>query len=187
MGQVFTMKFDTRPLAAFFADLKKSTPVAVSRAINRTVATAQTDSGRAIAADMGLTVATAKAAMRVSKSTPTKLSGYIIVSGKRLPLIDFKAKGPEPSRGRGRGVSAISEGGRRKRYPNAFIARTKSGHRGVFQRQGTGRLPIFELPGASIAFVFAKLIPLGEAKRAADLKKNIEREMNFAVLSAKAS
>jgi hypothetical protein len=57
----------------------------------------------------------------------------------------------------------------------------RSGHRGVFQRSGTKRLPIYELFGPSIARVFEKLIPVGEARRTEVLLKNLRHEVEFAL------
>jgi hypothetical protein len=106
---------------------------------------------------------------------------------KRIPLFDFGAKGPVPSRGKGRGVTVKG-----KRYPHAFIATVGSGrHTGVFQRRpGANRrgpaphrsqLPIYELFGRSIGRVFIKFRPLGHARALEALAKNIQSEFQFAL------
>lgn len=56
--------------------------------------------------------------------------------GKEVPL------GKYPSRQTRRGVSIMVNRGQRKLIRGAFIARMKSGHVGVFMREGKSRLPI---------------------------------------------
>lgn len=157
---------------------------AAARAINRTLTSERASIGSDVAKDMGLKLATVKDAMTIEKATTSTLSGRLIARGKRIPRIEFDARGPEPSRGRGRGVSYRGEGGR-IRVPNAFIATVGSGgHRGVFVRRTTKRLPIRELFGPSIAHVFEKLVPNGEARRNEVLVKNLQHEIEFALSRA---
>jgi hypothetical protein len=124
-------------------------------------------------------------------------------SAKRIPLIDWDARGPYPSRGKGRGVSTSlrtsgvtaikargkalgvggSTGGGRGRYPHAFIAQMRSGHRGVFQRGGTKRMPIFELFGPSIARVADKYTAAAAARGMDQLRKNLVSEFRYAMRS----
>jgi hypothetical protein len=113
----------------------------------------------------------------------------------RIPLIDFGARGPEPSRGRGSGVT-YRMGGAQKRLPHAFIARLASGHRGVFERtQGKfmriqkrswkkKRQAIHEKFGPSLPHVFAKLVPIGIARGVEALITNLEHEFQFAMREA---
>jgi hypothetical protein len=123
------------------------------------------------------------------------MTARLISSGARIPLIDFSARGPEPSRGRGRGVS-YKLAGAGGRLPHAFIATMRSGHRGVFERSPGGKrrgpkpersqLPIHEKFGPSIAVVFQHQIPVGEARRAEVLVKNVQHEIEFALSRAAA-
>ena len=162
-------------------------PVAVARGINRTAGSERTAMARAVASDMGIPVKAAREAIAVRKASAANLTAQVIAKGKRLPLIDFKARGPEPSRGRGRGVSYVMQGQRRT-IPNAFIATVSragdegqhAGHRGVFVRKmQAGRLPIVQLRGVSIAVAFAHLVPAGEARRAETLAGNVTHEIEF--------
>jgi hypothetical protein len=114
---------------------------------------------------------------------------------KRIPLIKFGARGPEPSRGKGRGVSYKLGGQGKQRVPNAFIATMPSGHRGVFVRamgahgplQGSlarlaksgGRLPIRELAGPSLGHVFARYRPEAQGIAAEFFDRNFARELKF--------
>jgi hypothetical protein len=143
---------------------------------------------RAVAQDMGIKVAAARERITVDKATAAHLVTRVIARGKRLPVIDLKARGPYPSRGRGRGVSWVTQGGQRRTIVNAFIATVTragqdggehEGHKGVFIRLGKKRLPIKQLYGASIAHAFGNLIPAGEARRNEVLLKNVEHEIQF--------
>jgi len=97
---------------------------------------------------------------------------------KRIPLMKFNAKGPVPSRGRGRGVTYRLRGGR-GRVENAFIATMKSGHVGVFRRAGKARLGIVELFGPSLGQVFKKFRPAGLARAWEVFQKNFDHELDF--------
>lgn len=179
--------------AAAIQRLKQRAPAAIARAINRTAASVETAMARVIAADMGMNVGDVKRYISIDDATPGRPVANIRASAKPIPLIDFKARGPYPSRGRGRGVTAKLKGGA-GRYPTAFIATMGSGHTGVFQRAPGARrhggpphrsqLPIFELKGPSIWHVFAKHLGVGLARAAEQLPKNLRSELAFASTKA---
>lgn len=173
-----TLTVDTRDWEQRLALLGKRAPVALARALNRTGASERTAMGRAVSKDMGLKVAVAREAIKVEKATAASLAVRVVARGKRLPLIDFKARGPEPSRGRGRGVSYVMQG-QRKRLDHAFIATVGAGHRGVFVRTGPRRLPIKQLFGVSIAKSFENQIDAGVARRKEVLLTQVEHEIEF--------
>lgn len=183
---MFALRWDARQCIADLEALKSGGAAkAIARGINRTAASEKVALSREVAKDMGLAVGVAKDAISIEQARPTRLSARVIGKGSRIPLVDFKARGPEPSRGRGRGVTARLPGGK-GRYPSAFIATMKSGHRGVFQRvPNADRTPMFELFGPSIGKVFEKVVPVGEARRAEVLNKNVQRELEFALSRAK--
>lgn len=172
--------------------------IASVRALNRSIVSARLPVIKKVAADMGIRQKTVRDAITIEDATRTKLVARMTARGARLPLIDFAAKGPMPSRGRGRGVTA-KVGGKRTRYKNAFLATTRSGHTGVFKRDesrpmsGKSRgawsknLPIVQLHGPSIVHVFEKYRDVGvEAGREA-LMKNLSHEMQWAIDSASVS
>ena len=160
---------------------------------------------REVSRDLGLKVGTVRDEVKVAEARPganvtavelSTLTARVSVSGKRIPLIEFGARGPQPSRGRGRGVTARLKGGK-GRYPHAFIVRLKSGHVGVFERvpdskrhgpkPNRSQLPVFELRGPSLPLVFAKYLPLGVARATEQLTKNLEHEFAFAMRAAAAA
>ncbi len=162
----------------------------IARALNRGIESARTFMSREIAGDTGLRVKDARDAFSLVHANEARLEATLGASLKRIPLIRFNARGPEPSRGQGRGVSYRLSGGR-GRHPNAFIATLKSGHRGVFVRVGAGErkspgawsknLPIRELFGPSLGKVFAKYRPAGLARAAEVFETNLKHDLDRAL------
>ncbi|HEV8642168.1 MAG TPA: phage tail protein [Methylomirabilota bacterium] len=188
---------DTRDLERAFDALGAEAPRAVARAMNRTIATVKTAAVRASAAVLTLPQKDVRPAFFESRATSTRLEADLRASGKRIPLIAFGARGPEPSRGRGRGVTYRLPGGRgRGTVPSGFIATMRSGHRGVFKRTSNlypparrgpkpnrAWLPIRELFGPSIPRVLLEGRE-GDALRtlaAEALVTNLEHEVAFLV------
>lgn len=191
MSQAITIRVDMSDASRAFGALKGRGPKAMARALNRSAVTTRTVMMRAVAADMGIKVGTAREAISVMNAVPSRLVAKVEAKGARIPLIKFGAKGPTPSRGRGSGVRAKLKGGKR-RYPDAFIATMRSGHTGVFQRAGAGssrksrgawskNLPIYELHGPSIAHVFGKHSKAGLDAGEAALRKNLQHEFRYAL------
>lgn len=194
MATLFSVKFSLEAaLKQLNVEVTRRVNVGCSRALNRTVTSERAALSSAIAKDMGIRVGVAREGMSIDKATAANLAARVVCRGKRIPLIDLGARGKEPSRGKGRGVTYIGEGGGRVRNPHAFIATVGAHrHRGVFIRAVKSRprkglpahspgLPIKELFGASIVKVFEKMVPIGEARRNEVLMKNVQHEINFAL------
>lgn len=152
---------------------------AVVRAINRGIKSARTFMVRSIADDTGLASKTVRDALRLDLATEDRPEATLAAKLKRIPLIDFHATGPEPSRGKGRGVAYRLSGGR-TRLPHAFIATMPSGHRGVFARQTKARLGISELKGPSLGHVFGKYREAGFDVAKDAMAKNLTHELVWA-------
>lgn len=78
---------------------------------------------------------------------PEDLEWRIDLSNKPMPLSAY------PHRQVKRGVSVAVNRAKRKIIKSAFVATMKSGHRGIFVREGNKRLPIRELLSTRIADV----------------------------------
>lgn len=83
----------------------------------------------------------------LSLSRPTgsdinTLEWALLVSGGPVPLVAY------PARQTRKGVSVEVNRGKRTLVAHAFLATMKSGHEGVFRREGKARLPIRELLGS---------------------------------------
>lgn len=152
---------------------------AVVRALNRAIGSARTVETRSISGDTGLKQADVRDALTMTKASQDNLTATLSAGMKRMPLIEFKARGPVPSRGKGRGVSYQLQGGRGT-IPNAFLATMASGHQGVFARSGKSRLPIKELFGPSLGHVFIKYRPEATARAQEIFMSNFEHEMSDA-------
>jgi len=105
---------------------------------------------------------------------------------KRISLMKFHAKGPIPTRGKGRGVTYRLNGGK-GRLAHAFIATMESGHQGVFERspgkfmrKSKTRQAIHEKYGPSIGQVFRKFRPVGLARALEVFQTNFDHELQFA-------
>jgi hypothetical protein len=176
---VFKMTFDTSACQAAIKKLGARATPAIVRSLNRAAVSTRTLMASAISKDMGLKVGDVREALRIDQATPSNHRAYVKAPLKRIPLIKFGARGPEPSMGRGRGVTAKTKA---KRYPHAFIATVGKGrHRGVFERKTKKRLPIKELFGPSIGHVFEKHKAAGAARGLESLQKNLQSELKFAL------
>lgn len=165
-------------IIADFRDAPERITRAAVRALNRGIASAKTVMVRLIAADTGLKVSDVRDAIPLHEATFSRPAARIAASLKRIPLIKFGARGTEPSRGKGRGVSYRLKGGA-GRLPKAFIATMPTGHRGVFMRVGTRRLPIKERFGPSLGHVFKTHRAAGVARAMEMFTKNFDHELKF--------
>lgn len=174
------LKFNTSDVTRSVGQLKARFPNAIRRALNRAATSTKAVMASEIAKDTGLKVGTVKDQIHVQEATVTNFVARLSISGAPIPLYDFNAKGRLPSRGKGAGVRAKLPPPGKGTYPNAFLARMKSGHIGVFQRTGKARLPIYELHGPSLPKVFTKYIHVGLARGEESLRKNLQSELRFA-------
>lgn len=176
------LRFDDRDLKAGIESLRQKFPQAVRRAVLRAGNSGKTVMVRLIAADLGIAQKRIRDEIRVSQVGEAGVQLEVV--GGRIPLIEFNARGPEPSHGRGSGVSYRLPSGQ-GRAEHAFIATMKGPqgglHRGVFQRRGPHRTPVVELKGPSIAHVFAKYLDEGAARAQEALVTNMRSEIAFAL------
>jgi hypothetical protein len=178
-----SISLNTREMTRGFDAILTKSNAAIARALNRSIESGKTTMARLIAADMGVKVSDLRDRILVVKATPERHVAELKASAKRIPLYDFGARGPVPSRGRGRGVTIRNPRGS-QRLPHAFIAKMASGHTGVFERTGTARLPIQEKFGPSIWLVFVKNRAVGQARALEQLQKNLPHELRFALTRA---
>lgn len=157
---------------------------AIVRALNRGILAAETQIGRDIAKDTGIKVSDVRSSLRSKKATLGVPEAKVAAGLKRIPLIKFGARGPEPSRGRGRGVT-FKLAGSRGRLEHAFIATMPTGHRGVFLRAGrqSSRNPkreaIEEKFGPSLGHVFAKYRAAALRRGQQVFAETLDREIAF--------
>ena len=169
------VRLDTSAVERMLRNLGSNLPKVVSRALNKTISSARTDMKRQIAKDIGIKAGVVDKSLKVTKASTTSFVARLNASGKRIPLIQLGAKGPEPSRGKGRGVT-YRLGGKTKRLTSAFIATMpRSGHRGVFRRVGKEQIPIIQLFGPSIVHVFGKKLPAVQKRAGEQFETEVDR------------
>jgi hypothetical protein len=95
-------------------------------------------------ADLGQAITPEITLQRASGTDIAGMSWAVDVSGEPVPLVAY------PYRQTKQGVSVEVNRGKRTLLKGAFVATLKSGHVGVFRRQGKARLPIEELRGSSL-------------------------------------
>lgn len=187
-----TLRWKTDSPAAI-EKLRAKSPVAQARALNRSIVSANAALLSAVSGDMGLKLQVLRERIRVGRpATPEYLRAKVFASTKGIPLIQFRAKGTEPSRGKGRGVTAYIQGAT-VRYPHAFIATMPNGRRGVFERgskadpaatrrgpaPNRSQLPIRELYGPSVWRVALYHRNVGLARGREQLLKNLQSEFRY--------
>lgn len=178
-----TLHSFTLEMAQFAKDLDtmgKAAPLIMARSLNRAGVSGQSAMVRAVSDDTGIAAKNVKREIVLDKATRTNPVVALSIAGRRIPLIAFRARGPEPSRGKGRGVSYRLPGSA-GRIPNAFIATVGTGaHRGVFKRRGKKRLPIMELRGPSLPHVFERKVEAFRVAAQESFLKNLAHEISFA-------
>lgn len=172
-------------------ELGRAGRTGIARALKRTGTSERATLARLVGKDTGLGVTVVKREITTSLSVEEG-TVRLITAGTRIPLIDFGARGPNPSKGRkGSAVSAIRFG-KRERYEGAFLATVGTGrHLGVFRRAKTLtrksvgawglNLPIKQLYGPSIAHVFGKHLPAAVDRGMDVLGKNLAHELQYAL------
>ena len=172
---------------------------AMVRALRRALTAGRAEMARSIAGDTGLKVRDVKTLLR-TKVTASKqgedgeVTATLSASLARIPLVKFAPQGPEPSRGKGQGIS-YRVGATRSRKEHAFFATVRAAaaadsHRGIFMRKAdlqrksprgwSLNLPIKQLYGPSIGHVFAKYRPQATARMAEALRAETVRQLAFA-------
>lgn len=190
MSQRASFTLDIEALRKDLLELGAQAPVVMARALNRAALSGQTAMVKVITENLGLASKYVKREIKLDKASRSLPVVALTIRGRRIPLIAFGARGPEPSKGRGRGVSYGMKGGR-SRISDAFITTLGAGgHRGVFKRIGSSRsrsagawsknLPIVELRGPSIPHVFERYLEKFRAAAQDSLVKNLASEISFA-------
>lgn len=171
--------------------LQAKAPIAVARAVNKSMASGMTVNVRLTAKDLGIKQSFVRDRLKFRRATATgQPTATLTATAARVPVMAFSPNpSVGPSRGKGRGVSWRSKG-RRVRDPQAFVATVGGQHTGVFKRVGASRrsrgawsknLPIRELMGPSIWLVAVKHAPETLARAQEQLTKNLKSELKFAL------
>lgn len=173
------VRADVKEVLAMLNETQKSViPKAASRAINKTMTTVNAQAAREIKKDIGgkISISEIKASMAINKTNPKALYAALYAKGRRIPIIKIDPAAHQD----GSGVN-YKTGKGRGHIPHAFVATMRSGHRGVFKRKSSTRLPIQELHGPSIPKVFINNVIMEAMERIAKERwaKVFQQEINF--------
>jgi hypothetical protein len=120
------------------------------RALNKVADNVRVGASRAIREKRALSAKTVRESMQIRKATRTDLKSTLVVTGRPIPLREYKAR---PTRA---GVTVEVTPGDRKLIEHqgnkAFIVEGLGKH--VFAREGGSRLPIKKLFGPSLPATF---------------------------------
>lgn len=178
MAQRLIFRFNTADPDRRITRLVQRFPNAIRRAVSRGAVSARSFLVKTIVEETGAKAGDIRKKVTIRDATLQDLRAEVSASGKPIPLIKLNARGPYPSRGRGRGVTAWKG----RLYPGAFIAVVGSGkHRGVFKRGTRKRLPIKELFGPSPADVMSKHLDAAAQVGEESMLKNLQHEYAFAL------
>ena|SRR5881392_2014021 len=189
------LRLNTTKWDRSLAVLGQRAHVAQVRALKRAGVSARAAMVPAMATDVALKQGEIREEIRIDQS---RIEGehmvQLVIAGKPLPLITW-VRNPQPGVRRRGGVTAKLPPPGAGRYPNAFVARMRSGHVGVFERNAgenrrgpkpnRSQLGIHELFGVSLVYVFQKYRPLGAEAGVDSLIKNLEHELEWALEQAR--
>ena len=186
---------DMKKVEASLRGLPDTVAKVASRAINDTLAGVKTDASAEIRAIVTLKKSAVDATFKVSKASVTNLSGLFRSTGSPVPLIEYGARQVKA------GVSVqVKRGTPRSTVIGAFIARMKSGHKGVFWREWHQairkpmnrnipygklpkkyRLPIAQRYGPRVPDILSNEPVMDSVMKKAEerMHKNIDRELNY--------
>lgn len=150
---------------------------AIARGLNKTATNVRTSASTAIRQRRSLSAKVVRDAMAIRKATTQRLVAQLVVTGKPIPLRDYKANQTK------KGVTVSVTPGKRKlvehRDNRAFIVPSIGGH--VFAREGASRLPIKKLFGPSLpsTFVQAEVRKAWTATATESMPKRLAEELRF--------
>lgn len=98
-----------------------------------------------------------------TQSSDGGIVGTVLFAGHKIPLYRFNVSPTIPIQ-RATVSAAVLAGNGRTPFQDAFIARMQSGHTGMFERDGSKRLPISEFMGPSTAQMAGNSIVLADVE-----------------------
>lgn len=126
---------------------------AVANATNRAIAKGRTTISKEITSEFTIKAKDVKATLSLQKATVSRLGGLVKSAAPVTTLIRFKTTPKTVTKKRPAALKVAVKKGGYKTLPGAFIAQTKSGHIGVFERSKESRLPIKQMMGPSIPYM----------------------------------
>ena len=154
----------------------------VTRAVNRAVNGVRTDGGKLIREDYNVKAGVIHKSFRVQRAGGGALKGAAIASGSRIPLLAFGARPAKPGGRRPKKGVSVKVKSTRKTVRGSFVAGMKSGHVGVFMREGKARFPIREKFSYAVPEMLNRpeKVKTIEANAVRRFDKNLAHEIDYA-------
>lgn len=171
----------TEKAEMFLRNLGRQAQPAIARALNRVAKGVPTDSVKEVRKEYNVKAGPVRKSFEIKKAKPAALEARAKASGHKVPLINFGARPSSPGRRKPALGVSVQVKKQRKVLRHSFVARMKSGHIGVFQREGEFRLPIEQKFGPSIPEMISneKVINLIQENANERFKKNLDHEIDY--------
>lgn len=163
-----------------FSDIQGKVPLALSRAINRSVQSARSEAVRQVRDQYTAKAKAIRDTIAITKANPNKLQATITSIGSPLRLYNFKVSPKNPSPKRTTPINVEVKKGSSKSLPGAFVAKVTNGNTGVFSRVSSARLPIKRLYGPAVPIMMNNdnVVEAVTKKAQTTLENRIGHEIN---------
>lgn len=153
----------------------------VVRALNRTARGARTEASRAIRERYIVKARDVSNALKFRYARRGRHQAVLQFSGRSIPLAKFQVRSRAVRRIYRQAHARVLRGGAYKPITGGFLATMRSGHKGVFVREGSGRLPIRERFGPSIPQMMSHEASMARVRKRIneDFDKNLTQQYNY--------
>ena len=155
-----------------FVDLEQSkVKLAAFRAINKTVRWLRPTVSRQVAQELDIKVGLVRRSLQTKLAKRADLNAVVALPTKAGVIKAIDLGNARQTR---RGVSVG-----KRRFDKAFIATMPSGHKGIYRRSGTSRLPINEIQLIITGKLAAALEDIADGPGIVQFQRLFQRELRF--------
>lgn len=163
------------------SNVPKGAEKAISSVIKRATSTVRSEALKGITGVYAISRQNVRAETTITMSTKQVdggVVGTVSFAGYKIPLYRFDVSPTLPNQHK-TVTARLMKDRARTPFEEAFIAKMKSGHTGVFQRDKPDRLPISELPGLATEQMVRNTVVLAQVEEKAQeaIDKRIEHEI----------
>lgn len=163
------------------SNVPKGAEKAISSVIKRATSTVRSEALKGITGVYAISSQNVRAETTIKVRTQKAdggVVGTVSFAGYKIPLYRFNVSPTLPVQHATVSAAVLADSGRTP-FAEAFIAKMKSGHTGMFERDGTSRLPITEFMGPSTDQMAGNSIVLEQVEEKAQevINKRIEHEI----------
>lgn len=163
------------------SEVPKGAEKALSSVIKRATSTVRSETVKGITGVYAISRQNIRAETTINMRTRKADGGVVGVvsfAGHKIPLYRFSVSPTLPVQ-RATVKAAVKRGNAQTPFEHAFIAKMRSGHTGMFERDTTARLPISEFMGPSTAQMAGNSVIVAEVESKAQevIEKRIEHEI----------